>query len=438
MITTVGISLAGVIVLAVAAALGYRKVCQRRAARALMIDSPDGIAESGYVTIGGIGQWIQIRGEDRDNPVLLFLHGSGMTMTPFTPVYRGWEKHFTVAQWDRRGTGRTLRRNGKEGDRLTFDLMAGDGIEVAEYLCRRLHTDQVILVGHSQGSIVGVKMAQRRPDLFRAYVGTGQIADMARSEAGSYRLALERARATGAARRSGAWRQAGPPPYRTARTWLIKQRWSFETDPELRAWGKKSLRMVLTAPYRSLRDVWLFNTAFTFYPQPLYEETMRWSAAAEGTRFAVPFFIFQGDADQHTLTSLAQEYFAAVEAPAKDLVLLPGGGHCAVLMQPGTFLAELHARVCPGSEMAADGAHPRLTRAQLGAGWAEPNQPGSRRGVLRTALDPDAAALLWQVSLDRLAAYAAPSKGCRASSERQPGRAMRAGAGTESVAPRSR
>jgi hypothetical protein len=44
-----------------------------------------------------------------------------MTMTPLTPVYRDWEEHFTVAQWDRRGTGRTLRRNGKEGDRLTFN-----------------------------------------------------------------------------------------------------------------------------------------------------------------------------------------------------------------------------------------------------------------------------------------------------------------------------
>jgi pimeloyl-ACP methyl ester carboxylesterase len=345
MIATVGIGLAGVLVLAMAAALGYRKLCQRRVARALVIDSPDGIAESGYVTIGGIGQWIQIRGADTSNPVLLFLHGSGMTMTPFTPVLRGWEKHFTVVQWDRRGVGRTLRRNGKEADQLTFDLMAEDGIEVAEYLCGRLHTDQVILVGHSQGSIVGVKMAQRRPGLFRAYVGTGQITDMARNEADSYPRALQRARASGSAKAVKELEKAGRPPYSLARTWLVKQRWSFETDPELRAWGRKSLQMVLTAPHRSLWDVWLFNTAFSYYPQPLYEETMRWSAVAEGTSFAIPVCIFQGDADEQTLTCLAQEYFATIEAPRKDLVLLPGGGHCAVLMQPDAFLAELRARI---------------------------------------------------------------------------------------------
>jgi pimeloyl-ACP methyl ester carboxylesterase len=358
MIATVGIGLAGLLVLAVTAVLGYRRLCQRRAGRALVIGSPNGIDESGYVTIGGIGQWIQIRGEDTGNPVLLFLHGSGMTMTPFTPVLRDWEKHFTVVQWDRRGAGKTLRRNGKEGNHLTFGQMAEDGIEVAEYLCQRLGTGRVVLVGHSQGSIVGVKMAQRRPDLFCAYVGTGQIADMARNEAESYPLALRRARAAGSAKAARKLEQAGPPPYALARTWLIKQRWSFETDPELRAWGKKSMPMVLTAPHRSLRDVWLFNTAFTYYPQPLYEETMRWSAAAEGTSFAVPFFIFQGDDDQHTLTSLAQEYFAAVEAPRKGFVQLPGGGHCAVLMQPGAFLAELRARVCPDRMEAAGAAQP--------------------------------------------------------------------------------
>ena len=353
MIGTVLISLACIVALTAGGALGYRARCQRRASRALVISTSNGISESKYVRIGGVDQWIQIRGEDRANPVLLFLHGSGMTMTPFTPVLQPWEKYFTVVQWDRRGAGKTLSRNGKESSHLTFGLMAADGIEVAEYLCQHLHTSQIILVGHSQGTIVGVMMAQRRPDLIRAYVGTGQITDMARNEAGSYPLAVQRAQASGRPKAARELAKIGAPPYPAARTWLIKQRWSFETDSELRAWGKKSLRMVLSAPHMSLRDVYLFNTAFTFYPQPLYEETMRWSAWRH-TRFAVPFFVFQGDSDQHTLTSLAAEYVAAVEAPAKDLVLLAGGGHCAVLMQPAVFLNELRARLVPARRGAPD------------------------------------------------------------------------------------
>jgi pimeloyl-ACP methyl ester carboxylesterase len=341
MIGTVALSLAGLVVLAGAGALGYRALRQRRTRRSLVIGGPDGIDEHGYVRIGGIDQWLQVRGENRRNPVLLFLHGAGMSMTPFTPLFRDWERYFTVVQWDRRGTGKTLRRNNK--GQLSFDLMARDGVEVAEYLRGHLGADQIILLGHSQGSIVGVLMAQRRPDLFRAYVGTGQITDMPRNEPASYQLAIERARATAHTRALRKLQALGVPPYPRSRTWITKQRWSFATDPELRAWSKRAPRLVLTAPGLTLRDIYLFNAAIMSYPQALYEQTMSWSAWAQGTRFAVPVYLLHGEADEHTLTSLVREYFAAIEAPAKELILLPGGGHCAVLMQPGRFLAELRA-----------------------------------------------------------------------------------------------
>ena len=72
---------------------------------------------------------------------------------------------------------------------------------------------------------------------------------------------------------------------------------------------------------------------------------MSWTAQ-QTTDFAVPCYIFEGEADEHTLTSLAQEYFAQVRAPRKELALLPGG-HCAVLMHPAAFLGELRAHLCP-------------------------------------------------------------------------------------------
>jgi pimeloyl-ACP methyl ester carboxylesterase len=347
MIATLAISLAGFVVLTVAGALAYRAVCQHRTARSLVIRTPNGIAESRYVRIGGMDQWIQIRGEDRANPVLLFLHGSGMSMIPFTPVFRSWEQYFTVVQWDRRGVGQTLSRNGRAGsDQWTFDLMASDGIEIAEYLCRHLGQDKVIVLGHSQGTIVGLAMARQRPDLFRAYVGTGQIVDLARNEPVSYQLAVARAQASGRRKAARELARLGAPPYPRPRMWIIKQRWSFDTDPELQLWSKKALRMVLTAPGMSLSDVYRFNAAIMFYPQPLYDETMSWTAQQQGTRFGVPFYLLHGDTDQHTLTSLVEDYYPMVEAPAKNLVLLPGGGHCAVLMQPAAFLAEL--RSCVG------------------------------------------------------------------------------------------
>ena len=59
----------------------YRKFDQtlsflrERNARQYAIDAAKGVDEASYVSIGGIEQWVTIRGEDRSNPVLLFLHG---------------------------------------------------------------------------------------------------------------------------------------------------------------------------------------------------------------------------------------------------------------------------------------------------------------------------------------------------------------------------
>jgi pimeloyl-ACP methyl ester carboxylesterase len=47
------------------------------------------------------------------------------------------------------------------------------------------------------------------------------------------------------------------------------------------------------------------------------------------------------------VTSLATEYFAEVEAPAKELALIEDAGHFAAFTQPDRFLTELRTRVRP-------------------------------------------------------------------------------------------
>jgi pimeloyl-ACP methyl ester carboxylesterase len=120
---------------------------------------------------GGLEQWITMRGEDRKNPVLLFLHGGpGDATNPWGYAgFRNWLKYFTVVQWDQRGAGRTFGRNGPAAaSTITIDRMVQDGVELAELLSRRFQKDKIVLVGHSWGSILGVFMAKARPELFYA------------------------------------------------------------------------------------------------------------------------------------------------------------------------------------------------------------------------------------------------------------------------------
>src|SRR5213593_1339313 len=194
-----------------------REFVRARNTRDYAINTPNGIDEAKYVEVGGIQQWITIRGENRNNPVLLFLHGGpGDATNPWGyAVLRSWLKFFTVVQWDQRGTGRTLGKSGPSvAPTITIDRMTQDGIELAETLRRTLEKDKIVLVGHSWGSILGVFMAKARPELFYAFVGTGQVADPTRNYAVAHAALVERASREGNSRALQELNEVGPPPYK--------------------------------------------------------------------------------------------------------------------------------------------------------------------------------------------------------------------------------
>jgi pimeloyl-ACP methyl ester carboxylesterase len=348
MLTIILFGLVGLIALVFTSALMYRAIRQRRTSQTLAIRTQSGIAEGRFVPINGTEQWVHIRGEDRSNPILLIVSGHGLSMRAFAPLFRAFEQHFTLAQWDRRGIGKTMIRHGKTGSETwTLDLLAEDGIQVAEFLCQHLRQPKVILVGLSQGTAIALLMVKRRPDLFHAYVGTGQIVDMLRNETISYQTAIEHAQATNNTKALKALQAIGAPPYPAVKTWLIKQRWGFGLAPEMATWQPLVLRMTLFAPHHSLRDIYHAFSDVLFMPQPFYDEYMAFDARRLGTSFSLPFFIFQGDSDELTPTALSQDYFATVAAPTKALALLKGGGHIALLTQPEQFLQALVTHIRP-------------------------------------------------------------------------------------------
>jgi pimeloyl-ACP methyl ester carboxylesterase len=325
---------------------------QHVTAEQLAILTSNGIDEAMYVKIGGIDQWIQIRGQDRDNPVLLCLHGGpGATWLPLTAVFAPWEKDFTVVQWDQRGAGKSLEASGSSiASTMSIQRMSDDGIELAEFLRAHLKKEKILLLGHSWGSILGVHMVLQRPDLFYAYVGTGQVAQMTRSQQISYDHLLEKARAASDKSSVQALVEIGPPPFDRMQKVAVyfHQLEPYEVEPDRYAQSGLMGGAIFNAPNFSLRDI--LNRARGFERIPtwsLYQAMLSTDLSSLGSTFKVPVFFFQGAQDEVTEASLVQEYFDKVDAPHKEIVLFEGEGHFAVLTQPGKFLKELDTRVRP-------------------------------------------------------------------------------------------
>lgn len=286
------------------------------------------------MSIGGIEQWVTIKGESCANPVILFLHGGpGNTLSPYADsIYGAWEKEFTLVQWDQRGAGRTYGRNASSSaSTLTIERMVEDGVELAGYLNRHLGKQKIILTGGSWGSILGVHMIKSRPDLFHAYVGTGQIVSYRENQAASYAAAAALARAAGDPRTVSALEALGPPPWTNPRNSGILRRVTRAYEAKASVPAPESW-WVLSPGYdtQQMQADYLAGEDFS-YLQFIGLKGDGMFAAVDlpklGMVFDVPVFIVQGAEDLVTMPSVTKRYFDGITAPQKALVLVPRAGH---------------------------------------------------------------------------------------------------------------
>jgi pimeloyl-ACP methyl ester carboxylesterase len=325
-------------------ALAYRRLRQRRAARAMAITAPPGIVAEEFVCLGGVAQWIGIRGRDRDNPLLLILHGGpGMPYAPFAPRLRSWEEHFTLVQWDRRGVGKTLGRNGKPGcGEMSFQRMVDDAIELCEELLRRFPRSRLVVLSSSMGTLVALPLVQRRPDLVCAWVATDVNIGAARNEQAGHDATVAALRARGQRRAAAELERIGPDPRRCdARGWQRKMQLIMKTEEVKPGFMGIVMPTLLLAPDYGLRDLMHVFAGLQFATAALLPELAAFDAWEHGTQLAVPFFVAQGEADVFTRVGPVVDYFRAVEAPLKRLHVIKGVGHFAAFVRPEQFMADV-------------------------------------------------------------------------------------------------
>jgi pimeloyl-ACP methyl ester carboxylesterase len=295
--------------------------------------APQPVAEEMFVPIGGIDQWITIKGDDRNNPVVLVLHGGpGDAWSPFADsLFAGWNKDFTMVQWDQRGAGRTYAKNGPSIEpTMTVARMAQDGIEVSEFLVSHLGKRKIILVGGSWGSVLGIHMAHARPDLFYAYVGMAQMVNWQKNVSASYARVLEMARAADDRPAVTALTALGPPPWDDVHKWpaFRKVERVYQAKLATAPPAPQILGPEYASPQEQAQDEAADDFSFVhFWGMTLSGPFTQVDLPALGTDFAIPIFVIQGEADLTAVPELAKSYFDSIVAPRKQFFLVPGTGH---------------------------------------------------------------------------------------------------------------
>lgn len=323
----------------------------------------NGIERLEKVRIGGIDQWISIRGSDRRNPVLLMLHGGpGWVAMPTSWYFqRGWEEYFTVVQWDQRGAGKTYAANDPVtvAPTMTRERMVVDTEEIVAWLRKELDKKKIFVLGHSWGTYLGLELAQRRPEWLHAYIGIGQISNAPKSERRGWAWTLQQAKQDENAQAVAELEALAPYAEGDAPVpldKLFKQReWlnHYGGMVHNRKGGDAEAAAIKLSPEYSDIDVAGIWKGNEFSMEHLLAGVLTLDMTTV-RKLKTPLFLFLGRHDHNVSAELAAEWFKTVKAPQKQLIWFEQSAHEVMNEEPGKTLVTLVQQVRPIAEHAGD------------------------------------------------------------------------------------
>lgn len=349
------------------------------------IGTPNGLAELKQVELNGYPQWVLIRGRDVSKPLFLFLHGgpgeSNLWLAHHT--MKELEHHFVCVNWDQRGAGKSLLP-GPDPATMTIEQLYEDTLALIEHLLARFGRDRLLLLGHSWGGLLATRVAQSHPELLHGVILMNSTIDNQRGEDLSYSWVLDRAREAGDAKtvrileRLGGSDTYGQDGKFIERQALLRHGGLIASDPV------KMLGLMLEAPEYSIADfirsVRMKSLSFSI---PLMaDELLAFNLIDDVQDLAVPVFFFLGRRDHTAPPELSEEFYAALQAPRKELVWFEESAHTPDLDEPDKFQSEvikIGRTVCQADTARAQ--VPARGGSDVRSSVAGPGQPGVVAGL---------------------------------------------------------
>lgn len=307
------------------------------------ITKENSIAELREFRLNGRKEWISLRGENRDKPLLLFLAGGpgGSQLAATRYELAELEKNFVVVNWEQPGAGKSYSAIAKK--QLTPEIYVKDGTALVRSLLKEFQQEKLYLMGESWGSALGVFMVKERPELYHAFMGTGQMVAFEETEKIDYALAMKLAKENGDQKVVDTLLKNGEPPY-YGKTVTVKSSaylnylsQAMAKNPEIQNAGFATLRDLSAKEYGLLDKVnYLRGILQTFnhvYPQ-LYGIDLR----KDYPKLEVPVYFLLGKHDLNAPISLVEDYYEKLEAPEKEIIWFEHSGHNPWMNEPERFV----------------------------------------------------------------------------------------------------
>ncbi len=326
--------------------IGLAALVARPASTAAIVDAAGtpvvgSVADLTTVDVGDHDLALMVRGVDADNPVLLFLAGGpgGSELGAMRRHGQALESDFVVATLDQRGTGKSYSQLDPTAT-MTLDGAVADAVAVTNYLRQRFDEDKIYLVGQSWGTTLGVLAVQQHPELYRAYVGVGQMVSQTATDRIFYDDTLAWARGQGNTDLAQRLENNGPPPYTDVLAYEAAL--SYETemypyDHSSNSEGSGQMtENLFVREYTLLDQLHVLGATLDVFTV-LYPQLQNIDFRTQAARLSVPVYLAQGRHEAPGRQVLAREWFDLLQAPSKSLTYFETSGHRPLWEQPTQF-----------------------------------------------------------------------------------------------------
>lgn len=328
------------------------------------IVSPDGLQAIETARIGGIDQMVSIRSQDLRNPVLIYFHGGpGFVEMPLDWWWnRGIDEYFTVVQWDQRNAGKTYVASGANDPALlTPARFQADAEELVQWALKRFGKRKVFVLGHSWGSMLGLRLAAAHPEWLHAYVGLGQATNNLESERRGWIWTMAQAEADRNATAIAELKSIAPYATRPGpiplAAIMLQRKWLGHYGGA--AWRRRggdfeaaALKLAPEYSDEDVRNAFKGQAAVSDALLP----TILSSDLSTIRKLDVPLVLMLGRHDRNVSSEVAAEWFAKLRAPSKQLIWFERSAHHMTSEEPGKLLLSLVEHVRPIAVKAGDAA----------------------------------------------------------------------------------
>lgn len=292
------------------------------------------------VEIGGIEQFLMVRGENKNNPVILFIHGGpGVSDVPYIRKYqKDLEKEFVVVEWEQRGTGKSYKNNIPTGS-MNIAQFISDTKEVTDYLCNKFNQNKIFIVGHSWGTVIGTLTAQKYHDKYYAYIGIGQVVNSKEGNKITYNYILDESHSRNNEKAIKELEKIGQPPYKNISDTNIRTKWLKEFGGYQKNINSSNdfILGILFSPEYTWVDGYNTFKGLDFSLRLLIEPMQNVNLIKDVPEFKIPVYFCVGRYDYTTPYELVEKYYNQINAPKKELIWFENSAHFPNFEEPEKF-----------------------------------------------------------------------------------------------------